>query len=204
MTRGRRDADGILRARFEREVLPHVDAAFRVALELVKDRSAAEDLAQEAMLKAFSCFASYEEGTRPKAWLMTIVRNLAIDRHRRQKVRPIELSLIEGAVGVSSGADPALAGAAVTPLAVHGAYDLAALDARVRDAFDDEVAHALEALAPEHRQALLLCDVEELSYQDIAQVLDCPIGTVRSRIARARERMREVLADHPSAAEVAR
>ncbi len=204
MTRGGRDADGILRARFEREVLPHVDAAFRVALELVKDRSAAEDLAQEAMLKAFSCFASYEEGTRPKAWLMTIVRNLAIDRHRRQRVRPIELSLIEGAVGAVSGADAALAGAAVTPLAVHGAYDLAALDARVRDAFDDEVAHALEALAPEHRQALLLCDVEELSYQDIAQVLDCPIGTVRSRIARARDRMREVLAGHPSAAEVAR
>lgn len=168
------------RALFEAELLPHLDRVFGLALRLLGERAAAEDATQETLLKAYRSIDSYTPGTSPRAWLQTILRRVVIDHRRRSSARPaIPLSLV---------AEPLAA-----PLA------LPILDGR--DGFDERVARALDGLPSELRQAMLLCDVDGLSYQEIADLMDCPLGTVRSRINRARARMRERLAESESSAE---
>lgn len=164
--------------RFEAEALPHLDCVFRVACQHVGDRATAEDLTQEVFLKAYRKFHQYELGTNARAWLLTILRRQLIDQRRRAGVRPSLLPLHAAAEPPARRPDPSLAAPS---------YD--------RDDFDGSVVRELDELPEEFRQALLLCDVEGMSYAEIAEVMDTPVGTVRSRISRARRQLRERLAD---------
>ncbi len=165
------------REAFDREALPHLDAVFRYALQLTGNHSLAEDLTQDVYLKAFRAFSSYSAGTNIRAWLFTIVRNLQIDHHRRDVNRP-------GTVPLDVVADPEQE--AEEPIG------------ELVENFDQEVLRELRDLGEEFRQALVLCDVEGLSYRDVSEVMGCPVGTVRSRISRARAVLRERLAPHAS------
>ncbi len=151
---------------FARLALPHLDAAFTLARWLVRDRAAAEDVVQEALLRGLTYFGSFQ-GTNPRAWLLRIVRNVAYDRigaERARREQPWDAT-----------AD-ALADPAPDPEA--------ALDGRQRR---ETVAAALAALPPELRECVVLREIEDMSYRDIARITEVPVGTVMSRLYRARQ-----------------
>jgi len=153
---------------FERTVLPHLDAAHDLARYLCRDAVAAEDVAQEAVIRAFRAFDGWRGGN-PRAWLLAIVRNCHFDWRARNR-----------AAGVVF--DPA-------PLDEE-AVDVAAVDgpeeALLRSDEAGAVRRTLEALPLRHREILVLRDIEDLAYREIAEVLGVPVGTVMSRLARAR------------------
>ncbi len=149
---------------FARIALPHLDAAFTLALWLLRDRAKAEDAVQEALLRALTYFASYR-GTNPRAWLLRIVRNAAYDRLRAERTGAAEP--IEAAEGLADPADD----------------PEAALLARERTG---GLAAAMALLPAELRECLVLRELEDMSYRDIARITEVPMGTVMSRLFRAR------------------
>jgi RNA polymerase sigma-70 factor (ECF subfamily) len=174
-----------VRQEFDAEVLPHLDALFANALRLTRSRPDAEDLVQETVLRAFRFFERFERGSNVKAWLLRIQYNAFVNRYRRSaKERDIKESMSDGPVGedvVSRDALRALTdptGTALRPIVLR------------------EIEAALDTLPEEHRMVVLLADLEELSYKEIAEVLGCPIGTVMSRLHRARRALRDRLLEH--------
>jgi RNA polymerase sigma-70 factor (ECF subfamily) len=183
------------RERFEEEALGHLDGLYRLALHLSGNEHDAEDLVQDTFLHAFRKSHQFRPGTHLKAWLFRIARNAHIDRVRRRIRERDALTVRSAAAEPGGGAEAARGspesgqngGAArwqgVVMEGERAFYDL----------FGDEVNRFLAELSPDFRLALLLCDIEGLSYEEIAQTLDCPVGTVRSRISRARGHLREKL-----------
>lgn len=158
--------DGRTLERFRTLILPHLDAAYGFARWLTRDPVEAQDLAQEAMLRALRYFHAFR-GEEARPWLLRIVRNTWIDLRARNGAEKLPLEVLE--TRAADGPDPeesALAG-----------------DRR------RHIASALAALPAEAREVLVLREIEDLSYKHIATVLDLPIGTVMSRIARAREKL---------------
>ena len=158
------------RASFENEALVHLDVLYRVALRLTGNPSDADDLVQETMLKAYRAWGQYEKGTNAKAWLLTILRHAFINEYRRKVRHPETVDLD-----------------AIEPFAVFSEVQ----DEDPQGAFfdrivDDEVLRAIDQLPEAFRETLVLSDVEGMSYQEIAQILEVPIGTVKSRLFRAR------------------
>jgi RNA polymerase sigma-70 factor (ECF subfamily) len=170
------------RAQFERLALAHMDAAYNLAFWLLRSRPDAEDAVQDAYLRAYRSFAGFRGGDiRP--WLLKIVRNVAYrklgDRARASNVIPFD-----AAVSDRVGGEPGLQLAAETPSAedlVVGAGEQAMVRA------------ALAALAPIFREVMVLREIEALSYREIAQATGVPLGTVMSRLARARAELRRTL-----------
>ena len=164
------------RLRFEQLVLPHLDAAFNFARWLLRGRSDAEDVAQDAMLRAFRFFRGFQ-GSDARAWLLQIVRNACYSW--LEKNRPMELS--------TEFNEELFPGVEATPesLAIAG-------DDRER------LTRAMEGLPPRFREVLVLRELEGCSYKQIAAITSMPIGTVMSALARARQRLQRVLspADH--------
>jgi RNA polymerase sigma-70 factor (ECF subfamily) len=159
--------------RFRTVMLPHLDAAYGYARWLTRDPVQAQDVAQEAMLRALRYFHAFR-GEDAKPWLLRIVRNTWLDLSGRHAAEKVPLEEIEDRAG--DGLDPeqsALAG-----------------DRR------RQIAAALAALPAEAREVLVLREIEDLSYKRIAVVLDLPIGTVMSRLARAREKLAAGLRGH--------
>lgn len=158
---------------FNRLVLPEVEVMWRVAMSLTRNRADAEDLVQESLLRAYRAIDSFD-GRYPRAWLLTILRNTERNRHRRR--RPELLS------------DPAIAeerGPATEPDEI---------ERRAEDReFDEAVTAALQQLPENFRRVVELVDVDGLTYQEAADVLDVPLGTVMSRLHRARRRIRDLL-----------
>lgn len=167
------------RARFEREAMPHLDAAYRFARSLTRDAAEADDLVQETFVKALAAFDTYQDGTNCKAWLFRILRNTFINQVRARRHEVVVDEVPEGIGGLSGWAD---APAFRDPQA-------AVLLAATRD----QIEAALEGLPPDFRSAVVLSDVEGLTYQEIADVMGTPIGTVMSRLYRGRRLMRERL-----------
>ncbi len=160
-------------ASFEATVLPHLDAAYNLARWLLHNKADAEDVAQEAMLRAFRFFGSFRGGDgRP--WLLTIVRNTCYSY--LQKNRSHELSLpIEDELFDVQSQDP-------SP------------EARLIQIDSSEILmKALEQLPVETREIIVLRELEEMSYKEIAEIAGVPIGTVMSRLARGRKRLQELL-----------
>jgi RNA polymerase sigma-70 factor (ECF subfamily) len=163
-------------ARFKSVVLPHLNAAYNLARWLTRNDADAEDVVQEACLKAVRYFSGYSGGESGKAWLLSIVRHSCFSW--LAKNRPAELGPLDDAT-----AEALIAGGAEEPDTPE--RQLLASDARAQ--FD----RLIKRLPPEFREVVILRELEELSYREIAEVTAVPIGTVMSRLARARTRMRE-------------
>lgn len=163
---------------FERQAEQVFPSVYGTALRLTRSREDAEDLAQEAIVRAYEAFDRFD-GTNFKAWMLRIVTNLYINRYRQKRRGPNIGSLDE---------DPVLEPAGEEELMP----DRMLLDGIV----GQEVEQALTRLPAEFRMTVLLSDVEGLSYQEVADATDVPIGTVRSRLARGRKMLREQLADY--------
>ncbi|HLH75198.1 MAG TPA: sigma-70 family RNA polymerase sigma factor [Candidatus Binataceae bacterium] len=171
-----------LRGEFSREALPHLDALYGAALHLTRNREEAQDLCQEAMLRAYRSFRQFTAGTNCRAWLLTILYNVfrkGYRRHQRERVAITQ----EGLARVAQGQEP-LSAASYSPEQLLAETPM-----------QPEVQAALENLPEEFRGTLMLVDGQELSYQEAAQVLAVPVGTVRSRLSRARGLMRQALAE---------
>ncbi|MER3500701.1 MAG: hypothetical protein IMHGJWDQ_000003 [Candidatus Fervidibacter sp.] len=176
-----------LAAEFEATVLPFREELKRAALRLTRSPDSAEDLVQETLLHAFQGFARFRRGTNLKAWLMRILLNLFINHYRHQQ-RSIPTVSLEGLLEELELADDG------TELLVD--EGLSPEEAVLAQVMDEEVANALAQLPEPFREVVVLCDLEGLSYAEAAAALGIPIGTVRSRLARAREMLRRRLWDY--------
>ncbi|HLI22836.1 MAG TPA: sigma-70 family RNA polymerase sigma factor [Stellaceae bacterium] len=156
---------------FEAVVLPHLDAAYNLARWLTRNPADADDVVQEAVLRAATYFASFR-GANPRAWLLQIVRNTAYASR----------ALVRGAVTVALPGDEA--GAAIAPQLIDSGDDPETALLKRED--HARVTRLLAALPIELRETLVLREIEELSYKEIAQITQAPIGTVMSRLWRAR------------------
>jgi RNA polymerase sigma-70 factor (ECF subfamily) len=159
-------------AAFEAEALPHVDRLFRLAMWFERDRSEAEDLVQETMVQALRSFHRFQSGTNCRAWLTAILHNIRSNR-RRARIRS---PLVE---------DPDDRIAQTVPFVAQPAQQLT----------DEEMLGALRRLPEAFQEVIVLCDVEELTYKEIAETLAIPIGTVMSRLHRGRALLRSELAN---------
>jgi RNA polymerase sigma-70 factor (ECF subfamily) len=165
-------------AEFEREALGHLDSLYNFAMWMTRRRPDAEDLVQETYLKAFRAAHQFAPGTDLRAWLFTIMRNTYLNLVRR---KGLEWREPEGEDGPpASGGEP------------FGAAERLLLRTLVRD----EIDAALDKLPPAYRMAIVLADLEGLSLAQAGQVLGCPVGTVKSRLARGRELLRGYLRDY--------
>jgi len=165
------DADR--RRMFEQEMVPHMSAVRSLALRLCRNPDDADDLVQDTYLKAFRFLDSFTPGTNAKAWLMTILKNTFINKYRTEQRSGETISYEE----------------------VEEFYEsLRPDEIPSNDAFahqfdqllDDQVLEALQSLPDDFRTVVILCDIEEMSYEEAAAMLGCPVGTVRSRLHRAR------------------
>jgi len=163
---------------FEEAVMPHMDAAYNLARWLTRNDADAQDMVQEAYLRALRFFSGFR-GTDAKAWLLTIVRNTCYTWLKRNRAPKFSYDL-DQAGEVSDGDAPDLE------------------EVLVRNSQVRLVTEAIERLPVEFREVLILRELEELSYKEIAAAAELPLGTVMSRLARGRKRLRELLASQMS------
>jgi RNA polymerase sigma-70 factor, ECF subfamily len=170
---------------FEIELLGHLDTLYAVSCRMTKSTTEAEDLVQDTVVKAMRARGQFEPGTNLKAWLLRILTNTFINRYRRGG---LERDVLEGP-DVESLTD---AWVGATTMRAMRDPETAALAPLV----EAEVQRALDDLPPEFRVAVVLSDIEEMSYKEIAEAMGCPIGTVMSRLHRGRKILQKTLRDH--------
>ena len=169
------------RVRFEEEALALSDQVYRVARHLVGTREEAEDLVQDTYARAFRSWRQFQPGTNLRAWLLRILTNLNIDRGRRAQRTPQTQPLEPGDYYLYNRLEEDL-----------GPAD----EERVRERLSqDSIVNALSAVPHDFRDAVVLVDIGEFSYQDAAQILDIPVGTVMSRLHRGRRILKKELAE---------
>jgi len=173
---------------FEREVLEQLPSLLAVATRLTRNPAEAEDLVQDAVLKAIRAQTQFESGTNLRAWLLKILTNTFINRYRRGG---LERSVLE-----SPDADP-LADGWVSASTIEAMRDPESQ--ALRPILEAEIGKALDELPAEFRLAVILSDVEDLSYKEIADIMGCPIGTVMSRLHRGRRLLKSRLYEHARA-----
>lgn len=165
---------------FEREALPHIDALYNFALRMTGDPDDADDLLQDTYLKAYRFFDKFEKGTNCKAWLFRIMKNSYINLYRKNSKEPdkVDYEEIQNFYNTirADSSDP---------------NDLQ--EQLFGNLLDDDVTKAIESLPEDFRTVVILCDIEGFTYEEIAQFVECPIGTVRSRLHRGRKMLREKL-----------
>ncbi len=172
------------RATFAADAMQYAPQLYSGALRMTRNGADAEDLVQETYLRAYRSYASFEAGTNLRAWLFRILTNTFINSYRAKQRRPIETDLAD-----------------VEDLYMYrriGGLNAAAVSAedQLFELFtDDEVKAALESLPENFRLPVLLADVEDFSYKEIAEILDIPIGTVMSRLHRGRKAMQKRLTE---------
>ena len=169
---------------FAKEAMQHAPQLYSAAVRMTRSRTDAEDLVQETYLRAYRGYANFTDGTNLRAWLFRILTNTFINSYRakQRRVQETDLDDVEDLYLYKriSGIDVASRSAEDT------LFDLFT---------DDEVKNALEALPESFRMPVLLADVEDFSYKEIAEMLDIPIGTVMSRLHRGRKAMQKALLD---------
>lgn len=168
------------RQAFEAEALPHLDTVYRVALRLAGDPTQADDLTQETMLRAYRAWHQYRPGTNVRAWLLTILRNTFVNEYRRtQRAGPtVDIGEIE-------------------PYTVF--QDVMESDPEGHffdEIVDEQILAAIDRLPDEFRETVLLSDVEGLPYAEIARITNVPVGTVKSRLFRARQVLQRELYEY--------
>jgi RNA polymerase sigma-70 factor (ECF subfamily) len=158
---------------FNAEMMPHIDSMYNFAFKLTLSEYDAKDLVQETYLKAFRFIDSFEQGTNAKAWLFKIMKNNFINDFRKKSKQPAQIDYQE----VES---------------IYNSEDVdenITIDLRtesVQDLIGDEISNAINSLATDFRMVIILCDLEGFTYEEMAKILDIPVGTVRSRLHRAR------------------
>ncbi len=178
------------RAAFHEEAVPHLDALYGTALRMTKSESDAEDLIQETMLKAFRYFDKYEKGTNCKAWLFKIMTNTFINRYRKKQKRKEYL--------IDDDYRP-LQERAEAPEHTPFQESFESEEHLYFKMFGDEVKRALEEIPVDFRMVVLLADLQDFAYKEIAEIMDCPIGTVMSRLYRGRRMLQTQLAEYAKA-----
>src|SRR5881392_2529247 len=173
-------AEADKRASFEREALVHLDSLYRVALRLTGNPAEADDLVQETMLKAYRAWHQFERGTNAKGWLLTILRHAFINEYRRRTRHPETVDID-----------------AIEPFSVFKELQDEDPQGTFFDRIvDDEVLRAIDLLPEQFRETVVLSDVEGMSYEEIARILEVPVGTVKSRLFRARRLLQQKLYDY--------
>ena len=165
---------------FDNEFLPQIDSMYNFAYRLTFDEDDAKDLVQETYLKAFRFIDSFQRGTNAKAWLFRILKNSFINDFRKKSKEPAKVDYQEVETYYNSDDVDA---SITTDLRVEA----------VQDMIGDEISNALNSLAVDFRTVIILCDLEGFTYEEMAKILDIPIGTVRSRLHRARNLLKDKL-----------
>ncbi len=168
---------------FEREAIPHMDILYNYALRMTSDPDDAHDLVQETYLKAYRFWDKYEKGTNIRAWLFRIMKNSYINRYRKETKEPdtVDYNDIQNFYNTIR----------------YESSDPNDLQEKIFGGLlEDDVVRAIESLPEDFRTVVILCDIEGLSYEEIAEFVDCPIGTVRSRLHRGRKMLRSMLFDY--------
>ncbi len=167
---------------FDAKTMPYVDSLYNTAYRMTGNSQDAEDLVQETFFKAYKYYDKFEEGTNLKAWLFKILKNTFINNYRKKKLEPksVEFSEIEESFERIVRHDPD-----DQPLDPETQY--------LSNVMDEGVKKALEALPHDYRMVVLLADLEDFSYKEIAEILDCPVGTVMSRLYRGRKLLEKAL-----------
>lgn len=168
---------------FEKEVIPHMSAMYNFALRMTADEEDAQDLVQETLMKAYRFFDSFEKGTNCKAWLFRILKNSFINKYRKTAKEPnkIDYDEIKDFYNIikEESADP---------------NDLESQ--LFGEVLDDDITGALQRIPADFRAVVVLCDIEGLTYEEIAEMVGCPVGTVRSRLHRGRKLLKDSLQDY--------
>ena len=174
-----------LKADFERVTLPHLSHLYTSAFYLTKDRDEAEDLVQETYLRAFRFFDKFEPETNSRAWLLSIMQNLFINRYRQKKREPatVDWEMVDEVY--ESMVEQGEKAESINPE-----------NHLISQFMDEEVEKAVRELPEEFRTAIVLVDIEELSYEETAKVMESPVGTVRSRVSRGRRLLQVALKDY--------
>ena len=168
---------------FNTEFLPHVDSMYNFAYRLTFDEDDAKDLVQDTYLKSYRFIESFEQGTNAKAWLFRILKNSFINDFRKKSKQPPKVDYQE--VETYYNSDDVN-----KPITTDLRSDT------VKDMIGDEISNALNSLDVDFRTVIILCDLEGFKYDEMAKILDIPIGTVRSRLHRARNLLKEKLASY--------
>ncbi|MDD7384583.1 MAG: sigma-70 family RNA polymerase sigma factor [Actinomycetaceae bacterium] len=173
--------------RFQQEALPYLDQLYGAAMRLTRNQQDAEDLVQDTFAKAFAAFYQFKPGTNLKAWLYRILNNTFISHYRKaqRQVKQTDAAEVEDWQEYAS--------------ASHSSTGLKSAEVEAIELLpDSEIRDALDQLPADRRRAVYLADVEGFSYQEIAEIMDTPIGTVMSRLHRGRRQLRDLLADYAS------
>lgn len=173
-------AGEIDRFAFEKEALPYLNTVYTFAYRMLGNKLDADDMIQETYLRAFRFFNSYKRGTNCKAWLFKIMKNLIINNYRKDQKKGAHVDIddvINFIPGIKS---------------IHLDTD-DVQQKQFSKLLDDEITLALKSIHDDYRTVIILCDLEGLSYEEIAEFLNCPIGTVRSRIHRGRRLLQQKL-----------
>jgi RNA polymerase sigma factor (sigma-70 family) len=168
---------------FNQEFMPHINSMYNFAYRLTLDGDDAKDLLQDTYLKAFRFIDSFQQGTNAKAWLFRILKNSFINDYRKKSKEPSKVDYQE----VETFYNSEDVDRQITP------------DLRVealQDMIGDEISTALNSLDVDFRTVIILCDLEGFKYEEMAKILDIPIGTVRSRLHRARNLLKEKLSEY--------
>ncbi len=168
---------------FDEEFMPHIDSMYNFAYRLTFEEDDSKDLVQDTYLKAYRFINSFERGTNAKAWLFRILKNSFINDFRKKSKQPAKVDYQEVENYYNS----------------DDVDESKTVDLRIetlKDMMGDEVTNALNALAVDFRTVIILCDLEGFTYEEMAKILDIPIGTVRSRLHRARNLLKEKLSSY--------
>jgi RNA polymerase sigma-70 factor (ECF subfamily) len=159
--------------RFEAEAMPHVDRLFRLAMWLERNRSVAEDLVQETLTQALRSFHRFTPGTNCRAWLISILQHVRANRRRAQSRAALDIAIEE-----------------------RFAHTLPFVPPIPEHLTDEDLLQALGRIPMPYQEVIILCDVQEMTYKEIAEALSIPIGTVMSRLHRGRELLRTALSSN--------
>jgi len=172
------------REKFGKEALEHIDSLYNYSLSLTRNTDEAKDLVQETFFKAYKSLHQFQEGTSIKAWLFRILKNTFINLYRKRVREPeiVNYEKIEPFIDLLKDD--------------KGDISIVAEDNILNKYMGDEITSALNNLPDDFKMVVLLSDLEGFSYQEVADIMDCPIGTVRSRLSRGRRMLQKNLLDY--------
>ena len=176
------DGQGLAAWDFDSQAMPYLDSLYNTAYRMTRSAEDAEDLVQETYFKAYKYYDKFEEGTNLKAWLFKILKNTFINNYRRKKLEPRSVDFAEIEDSFERIVRRDNNDQAVDPESEF-----------FTGVLDDDVRKALESLPYDYRMVVILADLEDFSYKEIADILDCPVGTVMSRLYRGRKLLEKAL-----------